>query len=130
MLEQAYALSGGDPVPEHTVLSEGGRLDTTLPAPFLRFAKRAAGGEKTFVVTHSEVFPGTFASTTETSDYLIERLDLTRTPVLRWGPAGMHQLSEARSEFVVLCFAGNSAPDHVDHLHGMGEFLRVMSYGM
>jgi hypothetical protein len=36
----------------------------------------------------------------------------------------MQQLSEARSgRFALLGFAGNSAPDHIDHLHGMPEFL-------
>ena len=33
---------------------------------FIRFAGDAAAGKKRMLVTHSEVFPGTFASTTET----------------------------------------------------------------
>ena len=49
-------------------------------------------------------------STTETTDYLVETLGLHRKPVLRWGPHGMQQLSEARKgHFAVLGFAGNSA---------------------
>jgi hypothetical protein len=81
-------------------------------------------GEKRFVVTHSEIFPGTFASTTETADWLLSALGLHRTAVLRWGPRGMQQLSEAHAgRFELLGFAGNSAPDHVDQLHAMPEFL-------
>lgn len=115
-------------IPERTVLADGGRLDTTLLSPFLKFARRAASGEESFVLTHSEIFPGTFASTTETSDYLLNRLNLERAPVLKWGPVGMQQLSETRSgRFVVLGFAGNTAPDHVDHLHGMESFLRLLT---
>ena len=115
-------------VPEHTVLAEGGRLDTTLLAPFARFAERAVSGEKTFVLTHSEIFPGTFASTTETSDYLLEHIGIGRTPVLTWGPAGMQQLSEVREgNFIVLGFAGNTGPDHMDHLHGMAGFLPLLA---
>jgi hypothetical protein len=84
-------------------------------------------GDKRFVVTHSEIFPGTFASTTETADHLLAALGLQRTPVLRWGPHGMQQLSEVRAgRFTLLGFAGNSAPDHIDHLQGMAEFLKMV----
>ncbi len=114
-------------IPERKVLAEGGRLDTTLLAPFLRFARLAVAGEKALVLTHSEIFPGTFASTTETSDYLVERLGLERTAVLEWGPGGMQQVSEVHAgRFQIRGFAGNTAPDHLDHLHGMAEFLPLL----
>jgi len=112
-------------LPPGTVLDKGGALDATNLEPFLRFARDAVRGEKRFLVTHSEIFPGTFASTTETTDYLIRALGLRRTPVLRWGPRGMQQLSEVRAgRLEILGFAGNSAPDHIDHAQGMPEFLR------
>jgi hypothetical protein len=111
-------------VPEGTVLEKGGALDTTNLTAFADFARAAMRGEKRFVVTHSEIFPGTFASTTETSDWLVRALELSRTPVLRWGPRGMQQLSEVRAGgFEVLGFAGNSGPDHIDQLHAMPELL-------
>lgn len=111
-------------VPEGTVLAAGGALDTTNLVAFAAFARAAVRGEKRFVVTHSEIFPGTFASTTETADWLLHSLGLRRTPVLLWGPRGMQQLSEARAgRFELLGFAGNSAPDHVDQLHAMPELL-------
>ena len=111
-------------VPEGTVMANGGSLDTTNLSAFARFARAAMKGEKRFVVTHSEIFPGTFASTTETADWLLHTLGLKPTPVLRWGPRGMQQLSEVRAgRFELLGFAGNSAPDHVDQLHAMPELL-------
>jgi hypothetical protein len=111
-------------VPEGQVLEKGGVLDTTNLVAFAEFARAAARGEKRFLVTHSEIFPGTFASTTETADWLLRALGLRRTPVLRWGPRGMQQLSEVRSgDFTVLGFAGNTGPDHIDHLHAMPELL-------
>jgi hypothetical protein len=111
-------------IPERTPLASGGVLDTARLAPFLDYAQRAIRGERRMLVTHSEIFPGTFASSTETADYLLEKLDLTRTPVLEWGPGGMQLLSSAgRARFLLLGFAGNTAPDHVDHYHGMGAFL-------
>jgi hypothetical protein len=111
-------------VPEGTGLATGGALDTTNLIAFADFARAAVRGEKRFVVTHSEIFPGTFASTTESADWLLRALGLRRTPVLRWGPRGMQQLSEARAgRFELLGFAGNSGPDHIDQLHAMPEQL-------
>lgn len=111
-------------VPERQVLANGGALDTTNLVAFEAFARAAMRGEKRFLVTHSEIFPGTFASTTETADWLLRSLGLHRTPVVLWGPRGMQQLSEVQSgRFELQGFAGNSAPDHVDQLHAMPELL-------
>jgi hypothetical protein len=97
---------------------------------FVAFAREAAAGKKRFVITHTEIFPGTFASTTETADYLIRRLGLKRTAVLRWGPLGTQQLSEvAHGKLLILGYAGNSAPDHIDQLHALPEHLRQCGIG-
>jgi hypothetical protein len=91
---------------------------------FVRFARDAAAGRKRFLLTHSEVFPGSYASTTETADYLLRELGLKRKATLAWGPVRMQQLGAARQgDFQVLAFAGKSAPDHVDHLHALPELL-------
>lgn len=114
-------------VPEGKVLADSGVLDTTNLQAFADFARAAMRGEKRFIVTHSEIFPGTFASTTETADWLLSAIGQRRTPVLRWGPRGMQQLSQVRAGgFELLGFAGNSAPDHIDHLHAMPEMLKQM----
>lgn len=111
-------------VPDHQVLALGGTLDTTNLTAFAAFARAAVRGEKRFLITHSEIFPGTFASTTETADWLLRSLALHRTPVVKWGPRGMQQLSEVRAgKFELLGFAGTSAPDHIDQLHAMPELL-------
>ncbi|MBC7673859.1 MAG: hypothetical protein H7247_15680 [Polaromonas sp.] len=111
-------------VPDNTVMEKGGTLDEGNLAVFVRFARAAIRGEKRFLVTHSEIFPGSFASTTETTDYLGQVLGLRRTSVLRWGPRGMQQLSEVKmGRFEILGFAGNAGPDHIDHLQAMPEFL-------
>jgi hypothetical protein len=92
---------------------------------FTRLAAEAAAGRTRFWVTHSEVYPGTYASTTDTANTLVASLGLSRRPVLKPGPLGMQQVSEARrGSFHVLGFAGNSAPDHVDHLYALGDWLR------
>jgi hypothetical protein len=92
---------------------------------WLQLARDAMAGRKRFLATHSEIFPGTFASTTETADFLLRELGLKGRPVLRWGPMGTQQLSEARSgRFRLMGYAGNSAPDHVDQLHSLPEYLK------
>jgi len=112
-------------IPENTVVAKGGKLDESNLEAFTRFARAAIKGEKRFLVTHSEIFPGTFASTTETSDYLIATLGLKRVPVLRWGPRGTQQLSEVKAgKFEIEGFAGNAGPDHIDQFQGMPEFLK------
>ena len=101
------------------------QIETDKLEVFVRFAKDAAAGRKQMIVTHSEIFPGTFASTTETADYLVSQLGLRRHAVLRWGPMETQQLSEVRrGNFLLIGYAGNSAPDHVDQLHSLPEYLR------
>ncbi len=70
------------------------------------------------------LLPGSYASTTETADWLLDALALERTAVLSWGPRGMQQLSTVREgRFELHGYAGNSAPDHVDQLHALPELL-------
>lgn len=116
-----------DYVPESTPLASGGRLNEAKLAPFLYFARLAIQSEKRMIITHSEIFPGTYASTTETAAYLLQELDLPANPVLQWGPLGMQQLAHAsHGTLAILAFAGNSAPDHIDHLHALPHFLSLL----
>jgi len=92
---------------------------------WLQLGRDAMAGRKRAVITHSEIFPGTFASTTETADYILDRLGLKPRPVLKWGPMGLQQIGEAAAgKFLLIGFAGNSAPDHVDQLHSLPVFLK------
>jgi hypothetical protein len=105
----------------------GGPVEQPPIEVFLRFAREAAACRKQMVVTHSEVFPGTYASTTETAEALLDAVGAHRRPVLKWGPLGMQQVSEAHlGRFHLLGFAGNSAPDHVDHLHALAWWLKLL----
>ncbi len=116
-------------VPEGRVLSQGGSIREEDLRTFTALARDAARPEsrKKFLLTHSEIFPGTFVSTTEATDYLLQTLQVRRTPVLRWGPLGMQQISEGRrGHFQVLGFAGNTAPDHIDHFHALADFLKLL----
>jgi hypothetical protein len=92
---------------------------------FARFASDAATGKKQMIVTHSEIVPGTYASTTETADYLLKRLDLKREKVDKEGPMKTRQISEAKKgRFTLIGYAGKEAADHVDQLHSLPEYLK------
>lgn len=117
----------------HTDYSDGkpGPLESNIGTGnlqvWLQLGRDAIAGRKRVIVTHSEIFPGTFASTTETADYLATQLGLKLHPVLKWGPMGTQQISEASAgRFLMIGYAGNSAPDHVDQLHSLPVFLKWM----
>ena len=111
-------------IPEKQVLYDGGVIDSLQLQPFLNFAKRAVNGKKQMVITHSSIFPGTYASTTESTEYLIQKLGLKRNASLKPGPVGMQQVGETKAgKLLILSFAGNTAPDHIDHLHGLCYFV-------
>jgi acetyl esterase/lipase len=117
----------------HTSYPTGkpGPQESTLDAeplqPWLALARDAIAKRKRLVITHSEIFPGTFASTTETVDWLVQALGLRRRPVLAWGPMGTQQLSEVRAGHLRIAgYAGNSAPDHVEQLHALPALLKLL----
>lgn len=109
----------GRPGPQESQL-EPANLET-----WVQFARDAVAGRKQLLVTHTEIFPGTYASTTETADFVLRELGLKRQAVVRWGPMKTQILSEVRrGKFLLLGFAGNSAPDHVDQLHSLPAYLK------
>jgi hypothetical protein len=100
-------------------------LETSKLEPWLAFAREAVAGRKRLLVVHTEIFPGTFASTTETADWLAASLGLRRSDVARRGAMGTVLLSDTRAgRFRLQGYAGNSAPDHVDLLHALPQLLR------
>jgi len=79
-------------------------------AIWLQLARDAMAGRKRLIVTHSEIFPGTYASTTETADYLLAQLGLRRRAVLKWGPWNAAAQRGRAGKFRILGYAGNSHP--------------------
>ncbi len=114
----------------HTGYTHGtpGPLESEIDASnlevWLRFGQDAMAGKKRLLITHSEIFPGTFASTTETADWLLREWNVAPHPVARFGPMGTQMLSRASAGgLTVIGFAGNSAPDHVDELNSLPVYL-------
>jgi hypothetical protein len=113
--------------PEGKLLADGGTIQASDVEAFVNFAREAVAGRKTFVVTHSEIFPGAYASTTECADYLLSQLSLKRLPKLANAPMGMQQLSAVDAGgFHLRGYAGNTAQDHVDFLHAMPAWFGLV----
>jgi hypothetical protein len=109
----------GKPGPEES------QIDPENLQVWLQIGRDAMAGKKRLIITHSEIFPGTFASTTETADYLLREWGVKSHAVVKWGPLGTQVLSEMEAgRLLLLGFAGNSAPDHVDELQSLPEYLR------
>jgi hypothetical protein len=113
--------------PEGKPLANGGTVNATDLDSFLEFARLAVAGKKTFVITHSQIFPATYASTTECTNFLLGALNLARTMAPRDGPMSMHQLTAVDAgHFHVRGYSGETAPDHIDHIHAMSEWLQLL----
>jgi hypothetical protein len=114
-------------VPEGKRLADGGVIKADDLDSYIKFAREAVSGKKKFIISHSEIFPATYASTTECVDYLLNTLSLKRKAVLRNGPIGMQQLSEVNAKnFHILGYAGNTGADHGDQLYAMPEWLKLL----
>lgn len=114
-------------VPESVPFVKGGVIKEDDLDVYETLAKDAANGKKHFVITHSEIFPGTFVSTTEASDHLLKKVDLKRKPVLKTGPLGMQQLSYVKKGSLhIIGYAGNAGIDHGDHLYAMPAWLKFL----
>jgi hypothetical protein len=104
-------------------------LDSGHLEIFLKFARDAVARRKTMLITHSEISPGTYASTTETADWLLARLKLTRRPVSRASPGavGMRAVSEVRvGKFRVMGYTGKAAEDHVAQFESLPWQLKLL----
>jgi len=113
-----------DYIPDGLELSKGGKLNVEKLDLYIPLAQSAIEEKKFFLVSHSDIYPATYASNKETSDYLIEKLNLVRIPKDEINLIGMHQTSEAKKgNFIVFGFDGNTARDHVDHYHSMPLLL-------
>ncbi len=113
-------------IPEGRRLADGGVIKEDDLDSYIKFARESAAGKKKFMISHSEIFPATYASTTECVDYLLTTLSLKRKAVLKNGPVGMQQISQVDAKgFNVRDHAGNTGADHGDQLYAMPEWLKL-----
>lgn len=119
---------------------ENGELNHRQMKPFASLAERAAESELLFTITHSEIDPITYASTSATADYLVAKTGTSRAPrdAVRDAPAylelesmkgavskklekQMEPTTEAKKGlFHVRGFRGETKEHHMAHLFQMG----------
>ncbi|HMJ10424.1 MAG TPA: hypothetical protein VK524_03405 [Polyangiaceae bacterium] len=92
---------------------------------FTRFAERAARGEKLFAITHSDVTPFKYASTTETAEFLLESQGVKVTKTNRPGPLPKMTLTSTadKAGLHMRGFSGGTVDDHSNHLRSIGDTL-------
>lgn len=95
-------------------------IDAWIP-----FAKAAMRGEKTFIITLSQIEPATFASTLECASALLDRLALKLQSVSPPPTNSLGLLSRADAgNFHVWSYAGTNATAHMAHVQHMAEIWR------
>ena len=112
----------------HASFEPGGRTEHRIAveqiAPFLTLADEAVAGKKLFAITHSAITT-TYASTTQTADFLLAQESVDRVaPTAPTPRPGMTPTSRADSgNFHVMGFDGGNEQAHCDHLHAFGDTL-------
>jgi hypothetical protein len=95
--------------------------------PFVAFARDAANSEKLMFVSHSSIIPPNYASTTETSNFLIWQVGgkPLRADPRATDPMGLELISRySEGNFHVRGFSGNDTLDHCAHLGLYRDVLR------
>lgn len=104
--------------PDGETLREGG-LEV-----FVSLAERAVAQDLTVVLTHSDIRPPTFASTTEIADYLLAKVDGRRAYAGLIDTFGVdHKTEFARGNFIVRGYTGTNKGAHCAHLRMLRSIL-------
>jgi hypothetical protein len=93
-------------------------------AAFELFADQAVADKRLFAITHSTI-ETPYASTTETSTYLLDAAGVDRIQVSMPGPRPDMELTSRadRGSFHVRGFAGQDKPAHANQLYAFGDLL-------
>jgi hypothetical protein len=96
-------------------------VDPAPLAPLVAFARRAANGEKLFVLTHTAIDPAEFPSVEECADAMLAELGLAKADPPASAPPGGGAPTYAvdRGSLHVIGFDGKGPQDHVDQLRAL-----------
>lgn len=91
--------------------------------PFIDFAKQALRGDKEMLITHSEIVPPGYASTSETSAYVLEALGV-RTKPAKGNAFGLELFTQFRSgDLGIAGYRGKDKPAHCAHLQLLRDIV-------
>jgi hypothetical protein len=107
---------------------EPGGLHRVAGAPIAaldEFAQRATTGDVIFYLSHSQIVPPGYASTTEVADYLLQRVGGERMPRQGQNPLGAELLSGFdRGNMHVRGYQGGDKRAHCAHVELLAEVVR------
>jgi hypothetical protein len=118
----------------HTPAQGVEHVDVRMLQRFVRFARDAAAGTKTMVITHSSIVPPDYASTTEATAALLSEVGVRRVtvadddepePAFKGAGMGAPTVRVDHGGLHVRGFRGAGPHDHFDHLHLIGVALRT-----
>lgn len=96
---------------------------------FLRFAKDAVHFKKQFIITHSEIIPDGYSSTTETAQYLLDSTETEKVFAEKlFDELFIQKYYAFNGNFRVFGFYGNKALDHMKHFYNLDKFLRMLMF--
>jgi hypothetical protein len=100
-------------------------IDRAAMAPFLEFGRLAGRGKKLMVVTHSDVAPPDYGSTTETAFTLTVALGGRLEPTVGRTERGLWKSDRSDLRGYHMRGYWGASPDaHVQHLHLVGDVVR------
>jgi hypothetical protein len=101
------------------------KMNELQMAPFTEFAELAVAGKKLFAITHTEIRTPSYASTSETADYLVKKEGLASESLSEPGPRDHMRLTSRaeRAGFHVFGYSGGDTDAHCDHLYAIGDTL-------
>lgn len=115
---------------------QDGLVHPGLMSDFVRFAEASAAGEKVMIVTHCDGPTPGYASTRETADYLLDKLQLQPEPIdtvveFPGQPAdiaGKLRLyrQASRKGFSLYGSPGGNETDHILHMRNMARWLPLL----
>ncbi len=91
---------------------------------FLRFAKDARDEKKIMLLTHSSIPTPTYASTTQTANYLIHFIGAKRVSYFHVDEIGQQYSRCDTGNFHLKGYYGTTAEDHLKHLYAMHIMLK------
>lgn len=117
-LYASYVIVNGQNVPNPAQLKD-----------YIRLAKRATEGRLNIIFTHSQIVPGTYASTRECADAIIQAVGASRVSASGTDGTGMTRESTVdKGGFHVRSYQGATGDDHLNHLRQMQEALKATAF--
>lgn len=103
------------------------QIDPRPLGPVVDYARRAASGEKLFVLTHTDIIPNDYPNVDECAGFVLSALGLTKGAPPPAAPPGVGSpiYGVSRGNLHITGFKGRRAPDHAAQLYALDD-----AYGM